>query len=115
SRSQRGIAFGFSSFLRKRTLGFTGGNGRRGAKSHGGRSTLHPHAGGTVPIRHARIGSTGVAHLLRARRALVSFAWSSPAPVFGTDRSVALYPPHGQDDGNNADCRTSLLTGAETE
>jgi hypothetical protein len=29
--------------------------------------------------------------------------------------SVALFPPHGKIDGNNADCRTNSLTGARTE
>ena len=106
---------GFSSLLRTRTLGFTGGNGRRGTESHCGRSALHSHAGSVISNGHSRIGSTGGTNLLRARRALVSFAWSSAPPLRGTHRSVALFPPDGQDDGNNADRRTSSLTGARTE
>ena len=61
-------------FFEARTLGLTRGNGRRGAKSHCGRSALHSHAGGAIPNGHARIGSTGGANLLRARGVLVSFA-----------------------------------------
>ena len=34
---------------------------------------------------------------------------------FGTDRSVALFPRHRQADCNDADCQTSLLTGAGAE
>ena len=49
-------------------------NGRRGTKSHCGRSALHPHAGGAISNGHARIWSTRGANLLRARGALVSFA-----------------------------------------
>ena len=37
------------------------------------------------------------------------------APVLGTHGSVALFPHDGQADCCNADCRTSLLTGAGTE
>src|SRR5262249_51494919 len=33
----------------------------------------------------------------------------------GIDRPVALFPPHGQADGNNADCRTRLLIGKRTQ
>ena len=47
---------------------------------------------GLIFIWHARIGSTGGANLLRARGVLVPFAQSSPSAVFGTDRSVALFP-----------------------
>src|SRR5262249_39962002 len=44
----------FSSFLRKRTLGFTGGSGRRGAESHCERSALHPHSLDRAGIRDFR-------------------------------------------------------------
>ena len=71
---REGIAVGFISFLRARTLGIACGNGHRGAESHRGRSALHPYAGRAISNSHARIGSTGGANLLRARRALVSFA-----------------------------------------
>jgi len=57
-RSQRGIALGFSSFFRTRTLGFTRGTGWRGAKHHCGRSALYSYAGGALPNVHARIRST---------------------------------------------------------
>jgi hypothetical protein len=50
--------------------------------------------------------------LLRARRALVSLAWSSAPPVRGAHRSVALFPHDGQVVCCNADCRASLLAGA---
>ena len=45
-------------------------------------------------LTDARIGITRGPNLLRARRALVSLAWSSAPPLRGTHRSVALYPPH---------------------
>ena len=109
------IALGFSSFLRTRTLGITRGNGRRGAKSHCGRSALHSHAGGAISNGHARIRSTGGANLLRACGVLVSFAESSPAPVFRADGSVALFPHDRQADGDDADRQTSLLAGAGAE
>ena len=66
-------------------------------------------------FEHARNGSTGGTSLLRPRRTPVSFAWSSAPPLRGTYRSVALFPPDGKDYSNNADRRTSSLTGARTE
>jgi hypothetical protein len=41
----------------------------------------------------------------------LSFAQSSSAPVCGTDRSVALFPPDRQADGDNAGCQAFLLSG----
>ena len=64
---------------------------------------------------HARTGVTGGANLLRACRVLMSFAQSSSALVFHADQSVALFPRHRQADRDDADCQTSLLTGAEAE
>ena len=53
--------------------GFTGGNGRRRAQSHFGKSALYPDPGGAISNGNARV-STGDPNLLRARRVLVSFA-----------------------------------------
>jgi hypothetical protein len=61
------FALSFDSFLRERTLGFTGGNGRRGAWSHPGRSAFHSHAGGSISDGHARICGTRGVKLLRTR------------------------------------------------
>ena len=53
-----------------------------------------PHAGGAIPTSRARNGITRCPNLLRARRALVSLAQSSAAPVFCTEEWVALYTDH---------------------
>jgi hypothetical protein len=44
-----------------------------------------------LPDGRARNGSTRSTNLLRARRAVVSFAWSSAPRLRGTDRSMAIY------------------------
>ncbi|HYZ74547.1 MAG TPA: hypothetical protein VE641_15830, partial [Chthoniobacterales bacterium] len=43
---------------------------------------------------HARDGKTRGRNLLRVRRAVVSFAESAPAPGYGIDGAVSLFPPH---------------------
>ena len=79
------------------------------------KTALHPPAGGAISYSHARIGSTRGANLLRARGVLVSFAESSSRLVFRIGRSVALFPRHRQAHCDDADCQTSLLTGAGAE
>jgi hypothetical protein len=45
----------------------------------------------------------------------VSLAWSSAPPLRAPHRPVALFRHDRQADGNDADCQTSLLTGAKTK
>ena len=70
---QRGLALGFSPFLRTGMLGFTRPKGRRGPKSHDGRRAFHSHAGGAIPDGHTRIRSVRGASLSRACGILMSF------------------------------------------
>ena len=70
------------SFLRKRTLGVTGGNGGRGATTHCGRSALHPHAGRSIPNRleksdHTRLESVTSAPSPCVTRLVVRFSFTS--------------------------------------
>jgi hypothetical protein len=61
-------------FFEHGRLGITRGEGRRRAESNCRSSALHSHAGRAISNGHSRTGKPGGAHLLRARRALMSFA-----------------------------------------
>ena len=109
------IALGFSSFLRTRTLGFTGRTVVEG-QSLTAEDQLFILMQAGLYLTATRGFAAPEARICYERAESLCHSLDRPLLLyFRIDRSVALFPRHRQADCNDADCQTNLLTGAGAE